>query len=160
MENKVKIIPYEERYRTAFKTLNVEWLTDMFIAEPYDLEVLSDPEKYIFSGGGSIWFAQDSNGVIVGTCALMEHESGQYELTKMAVSKEARGLGAGRMLLKFVIEKALSLKCKSLFLLTNTKCESAIHLYRQEGFVDSEEIRLQYGASYDRCNAGFLYKLK
>ncbi len=158
IKNRLKIIPYNEDFRENFKALNVEWLTDMFVVEPYDLAVLSDPEKYILSGGGNIWFAQTPNDEIVGTCALMEHESGHYELTKMAVSKSARGLGAGRMILKFLIDKALGLNAKSLFLLTNTDCKAAIHLYKEEGFIKDEEIRIKYGASYERCNLGMLYK--
>lgn len=153
----MKVIEYNSKYKENFKNINVEWLTEMFVVEPYDLAVISDPDKYILSGGGNIWLVQDDSGLVVGTGALMEHEPGCYELTKMAVSKSARGLGAGRLLLKFLIEKALSKNCKSLFLLTSTKCESAIYLYREEGFVDSEEIRLRYGASYERCNLGMLY---
>ncbi|MGH1468954.1 MAG: GNAT family N-acetyltransferase [Bdellovibrionales bacterium] len=152
------IIEYSKEHQKSFKDINVEWLTEMFVVEPYDLEVISHPEKYILSGGGNVWLVQNDEGLVIGTGALMEHEEGCFELTKMAVSKAARGLGTGRFLLKFLIEKALERDCKSLFLLTNTKCESAIYLYREEGFVDSEEIRLRYGSPYERCNLGMLYE--
>ena len=157
--NPVKIVTYEDKYRDCFKSLNVEWLSDMFVVEPYDLSVLSDPEKYILSGGGNIWMALNGDNEVIGTCALMEHEKGYFELTKMAVSSKARGLGAGRKLLKFLIKESYKIDCKSLFLLTNTKCESAIHLYLQEGFVYDQQIREKYGASYERCNVGMVHKL-
>lgn len=157
--NSVKIVTYEDKYRNDFKKLNVEWLSDMFVVEPYDLEVISDPERYILSGGGNIWIALNDKNEAIGTCALMEHEAGHYELTKMAVSSKASGLGAGRKLLKFVIDEAYKINCESLFLLTSTKCEAAIHLYLEEGFSHSKETREKYGPSYERCNVGMIHKL-
>ncbi len=154
-----KIVLYNDSLKTAFKDLNVEWLSDMFVVEPYDLKVLSDPDKYILSGGGNIWIYLNDEGEAVGTCALMEHDTGHYELTKMAVSKKARGLGAGRKLLKYVIDEALKLNPKSLFLLTSSKCEAAIHLYEEEGFERSSSILKKYGASYNRSNVGMFYPI-
>lgn len=43
----IEIIDFEPKYRDDFKNLNVEWLEKYFEVEPYDKEVLSNPEKYI-----------------------------------------------------------------------------------------------------------------
>ena len=155
----MKLIPYENKYAKDFLDINVEWLSDMFVVEDYDFEVLSNPEKYIL-GNGEIWLAQNKDGEVIGTCALMEHEEKCFELTKMGVSSKSRGEGAGRALLKKTLKRAEELGCKKLFLLTNKNCKSAIHLYRDLGFVDSEEIRMKYGPSYQRCNLGMVYKPK
>lgn len=68
----MKFIAYEPKRQESFLALNVEWLSDMFVVEDYDYEVLSNPEKHILSKGGNIWLAQDADGEIVGTEALME----------------------------------------------------------------------------------------
>ena len=42
-----EIISYQPKYAEDFKNLNIAWLEKYFVVEPYDLEVLSFPEKYI-----------------------------------------------------------------------------------------------------------------
>jgi len=154
----MKIIPYEAKFAPDFLEINVAWLEEMFVVEDYDFQVLSQPEEYILKTG-EIWLAQHSDGKIIGTCALMEHEDKCFELTKMGVSKTARGHGVGRELLKKTLKRAKELSAKSLFLLTNKDCKAAIHLYREFGFQDSEKVRLKYGSSYQRCNLGMDYSL-
>ena len=153
----MKLIPYEKKYAKNFLDINAEWLSEMFVVEDYDFKVLSDPEKYIL-GTGEIWLAMNAIGEIIGTCALMEHEEKCFELTKMGVSSKNRGEGVGRALLKKTLKRAEELSCKKLFLLTNKNCKAAVHLYKELGFKDSEEIRLKYGSSYQRCNLGMIYQ--
>jgi len=154
---KYEIIPYKETYKEAFKTINVEWLEDMFVAEPYDLKVLSDPEKYILNRKGMIYFAV-KEGNVVGTCAVMEIEEGIFELTKMGVLKSERGEGLGRILLEYVINNVFDLEKNQYFLLTNSDCKAAIYLYENFGFVHSDEILKKYGGYYDRANVGMIYR--
>jgi N-acetylglutamate synthase-like GNAT family acetyltransferase len=153
----MNLIPFEQKYAKDFLDINVEWLSEMFVVEDYDFQVLSNPKKHILKNG-EIWLAQNDQGEIIGTCALMEHEEKCFELTKMGVSNKSRGEGAGRALLKKTLKRAEELGSRSLFLLTNKNCEAAIHLYRELGFKDSEEIRLKYGPSYQRCNLGMIYQ--
>ena len=80
----IEIIDFEPKYRDDFKNLNVEWLEKYFEVEPYDKEVLSNPEKYILEKGGKIFFAKLEDKII-GTVALMPKNS-SFELTKMAVT--------------------------------------------------------------------------
>jgi len=144
-------------YRDAFKQINIEWLQDMFVVEPYDLAVLSDPERYILDRKGEIYFAV-REGKAVGTCAIMEIAPGEFELTKMGVLKSERGTGLGRRLLDFMVEHVFKSSKNKYFLLTNKDCKAAIHLYEKYGFEHSPDILNRFGNSYERANVGMLYK--
>ncbi|MFC4690817.1 GNAT family N-acetyltransferase [Dokdonia genika] len=145
----MNIIPYNTKHKDAFKHLNIEWLETYFYVEPYDLEVLSKPETYIINKGGYIFFAQH-NDEIVGTVALMPTAvNGVLELTKMAVSPQARGLGIGQKLMEHCIAFAKAENLSKLILYSNTILENAIHIYKKWGFI---EIPVEENASYERAN--------
>ncbi len=116
-----------------FKELNEAWISRDFELEPGDLEVLNDPRGKILATGGQICIAE-TDGVVVGCCALIPIGPGEYELAKMTVSEAARGRGVGRRLLTFAIELARALCTCRLYLESNTKAASAIHLYERLGF--------------------------
>jgi putative acetyltransferase len=126
---------------TAFKTLNEEWITRCFTLEPKDREILGDPQGKILKQGGHIlmaWLGQQA----VGCVALVPIGDGVYELSKMAVSPEMRGLGIGRRLLLDAIALAKHIGARSLFLGSNSKLQNAVHLYESVGFrhVPAESI--------------------
>ncbi len=77
---------------TAFRTLNEEWITRYFTLEKADRETLGDPENKILKKGGHIFMAYLGHQA-VGCVALIPMGDGVYELSKMAVSPEMRGLG-------------------------------------------------------------------
>lgn len=153
----IKIVEYKEEYKQAFKAINEEWLNEMFEVEDYDNEVLSHPQKYILNRKGNIWIALLKEEP-VGTVALMELEDNQVELTKMGVTKKARGHGVGRKLLHYLVDEIFNTKENTYFLLTNSNCKAAIHLYEEFGFKHSDEIRMKYGGHYNRCDVGMIYK--
>jgi GNAT superfamily N-acetyltransferase len=132
---KATIVLYADHYAQAFRALNEEWLNKFFTLEPKDVELLSDPKKQIIEPGGMIFFAE-YNGAIVGTVALIPHEHRVFELGKMAVTESAQGLGIGRALLEHCIAYARQNNAEKLFLYSNTKLGSAIHLYRTFGFAE------------------------
>jgi GNAT superfamily N-acetyltransferase len=70
----------------------------------------------------------------------------------MGVLESARGLKAGEFLLAAVIDRAMALGADPLYLLTNTKCAAAIHLYEKHGFRHDPDIMARYGSRYERCN--------
>src|ERR1700747_1050528 len=82
---------------TAFRTLNEEWISRYFTLEKADRETLNDPENKILKKGGCIFMAYLGDRA-VGCVALIPIGGGVYELSKMAVSPELRGLGIGRRL--------------------------------------------------------------
>jgi GNAT superfamily N-acetyltransferase len=118
---------------TAFRLLNEEWISRYFVLEPKDHETLGDPENTILRKGGRVYFV-DADGKRVGCVALIPMGDGVYELSKMAVSPEMRGLGIGRRLLTHVIGEAKALGAKRLFLGSSSILKNAIHLYEAVGF--------------------------
>lgn len=118
---------------SAFRTLNEEWITRYFVLEQKDREILEDPENAILRKGGQIFLVR-VGGETVGCVALIPMGEGVYELSKMAVSPQVRGLGIGRKLLGYTITQAKLMGAKSLFLGSSTKLKNAVHLYESIGF--------------------------
>ncbi len=145
----VKIVPYEPRYRAAFRTLNEEWIKKYFKMEQPDYDALDHPEEYILRNEGFIFVALVDEKP-VGVCALVRREDPSYplELAKMAVDPEQRGKNIGWLLGQAVIEKARELKAERLFLESNTVLKPAIGLYHKLGF--KRIVGPQ--TPYERCN--------
>jgi N-acetylglutamate synthase-like GNAT family acetyltransferase len=132
----LSIIEFEAAHRKPFKELNVAWITKSFVMEESDETVLSDPEKHILEGGGAILLALYKNE-IVGTCALTYEGHDTYELTKMAVDENLRGLKIGYHLGVATLEKAKLLGAKKVILHSNRKgSAAAINLYYKLGFKE------------------------
>jgi GNAT superfamily N-acetyltransferase len=129
----------------AFKSLNEEWITRYFTLEPMDRQNLEDPEGRILRKGGHIFMAYFGRQA-VGCVALIPMQGGVYELAKMAVTPEMRGLGIGRKLLQHAIAEAKQIGAKSLFLGSNSRLENAIHLYESVGFrhVPAHTLEMPY----------------
>lgn len=148
----LKIHRYKPEFAHHFREINEEWISEMFELEPKDRMVLEDPEGQILEQGGTILFVEAPGLGIVGTGALLKTGEGEYELTKMGVSKKARGMKAGETLLLALIDEAFALEADLLYLLTNKKCEAAIHLYEKNGFVHDAEVMRRFGEEYERCD--------
>jgi N-acetylglutamate synthase-like GNAT family acetyltransferase len=153
----LSIVPFRDDLAGTFHDINAEWIRSMFVLEPTDREVLENPRARIIEPGGDILFVEAEGLGIVGTCALQKTGPGQFELTKMGVLETARGSGAGRYLLKAMIDRAGALGAERLYLLTNSRCESAIHLYETAGFAHDAGIMAEFGARYGRCDVAMLY---
>jgi DNA-binding MarR family transcriptional regulator/N-acetylglutamate synthase-like GNAT family acetyltransferase len=141
----------------AFYRINAEWIEDMFVLEENDIALLSRPRELILDKGGVVLFAETPELGVVGTCALMVSKDGWVELTKMGVSKSARGLKVGEFLLAKTLERAASLGMDKVYLLTNRKCAAAIHLYEKLGFQHDAEIMRLFGARYERCDVAMAF---
>ena len=156
MEN-IDILEFSDALAPHFESINAQWINAMFILEDIDKQVLQQPRAHIIDKGGKIWFAKHPKLGIIGACALLNKGKGNFELTKMGVLETARGLKVGEILLRFVIKEAQRMGVNCLFLLTNAKCEAAIHLYEKNGFEHDEGIMQNYGQSYERCNVAMRY---
>jgi putative acetyltransferase len=126
---------------TAFRMLNEEWITKTFSLEAKDVEMLGNPQQTIIDKGGRILMVS-ANGEAVGCVALIPMEGGVYELSKMAVSPQLRGMGIGRKLIEYAITQARELGAKSLFLGSSSKLPNAVHLYEAVGFQHVPPERL------------------
>ncbi|MEN2416092.1 GNAT family N-acetyltransferase [Flavobacterium mesophilum] len=143
----VEIIPFSQDLKEHIKTLNIAWLEKYFRVEDKDKITLSNPQEEIIDKGGMIFYAK-YNDEIIGTASLLKVDDSTFELSKMAVSDKAQGLGIGNKLLEHCIKIAEEKDIKTLFLYSNTKLLPAIHLYRKFGFV---EIPLESGI-YERAD--------
>ncbi len=152
------IVDYDPTLAKAFYDINAQWIESMFVLEPVDEETLSKPQEKILDPGGAILFVKSEQHGIVGACALKKTSDAVFELTKMGVLETARGLKAGEFLLAAVLERAKAMEIKTLYLLTSSKCEAAIHLYEKLGFYHSKDIMNAYGASYERCDVAMQYR--
>ncbi|MEQ8927859.1 MAG: GNAT family N-acetyltransferase [Fulvivirga sp.] len=153
--DEVEIVSYEPSLKAYFKTLNIEWLEKYFTVEPIDIQVLSEPEKYIIEPGGAIVFAK-VQGKVVGTCALKKKEGYGYELTKMAVTASSQGLQIGKKLGLAIISIAKAKKAELIFLESNRILTPAITLYNRLGFV---EATTPWKSDYQRSNIYMELKL-
>lgn len=142
----------------AFYRINADWISDMFSLEQNDIDLLSRPRELILDKGGVVLFAETPDLGVVGTAALMVSKDGWVELTKMGVTPQARGRKVGEYLLAKTLERAASLGMDKVYLLTNTKCAPAIHLYEKLGFVHDAEIMRLFGARYERCDVAMSLK--
>ncbi len=129
----IEFRPFAPGDEQAFRELNEAWIASNFVVEEKDREVLEDPHTYILKPGGKLVMAV-RDGTAVGTCALLPMKDGSFEVAKMTVSEECRGLGIGKQLLSHVIEQAREMGVKRLYLETNRKLQSAIHVYESLGF--------------------------
>ena len=153
----LSIRDYSDDLAGAFHDINAEWISDMFRMEETDRTTLENPRQTIIDAGGAILFVEAKGVGIIGTCALQKTSATGFELTKMGVRKETRGLKAGEFLLNAVIDKAHALGADPLYLLTNSRCAPAIHLYEKLGFRHDAAIMADYGARYARCDVAMRY---
>lgn len=153
----LKFISFTPALARHFKVINEQWINDMFQMEALDRNMLQYPQKRVIEPGGHIWFAEHASLGVIGTCATVKKAEGVFELTKMGVLKQARGLKAGERLLRHVLAESEKMPIQCLFLLTNEKCAAAIHLYEKNGFAHDSQIMAQYGSAYERCNVAMRY---
>lgn len=159
VRSSLAIREYTDDLAVRFHEINAEWIEAMFSLEDNDRRILSDPRGEILDRGGLILFVEAEDLGIVGTCALMRTDEGCFELTKMAVSERARGRKAGEHLLRAALARVHAMDVGTLYLLTNTKCEAAVHLYEKVGFRHDAEIMERFGRRYARCNVAMRFPL-
>ena len=143
----VEIVNYRPEHFMTFKRLNIMWINSHWSLEPHDLEVLNDPDSSILSKGGHIFVAL-VDGEPMGVVALCRMDGTEYdfELAKLAVDPEARGLGVGEKICRAALEFARKSGARKIFLESNTLLKPAINLYRKLGFTELEE----YHPAYER----------
>lgn len=156
---RLTIREFSDDLAREFHDINAEWIEAMFRLEPTDRDVLENPRARIVDPGGTILFVEAEGLGVVGTCALQKTGDHSFELTKMGVRSAARGLKAGEFLLDAMIARAREMGADPLYLLTNKKCEAAIHLYEKLGFRHDVGIMERYGARYERCDVAMIHPL-
>ena len=120
-------------YLDDFISLNEEWISSYFEIEEVDKLLAANPYKIIENGG--YIFTAISNGMAVGVCALFKESDDIFELARMAVSPSEQGKGIGNILIQTCLTKLKTIAAKKVYLVSNTKLESAINLYKKHGFI-------------------------
>lgn len=153
----VQIVPYEEKYQTAFKALNEEWISTYFQMEEADYKALDNPQTYILDRGGKIFVALYEKEP-VGVCALIRMDDPDYdfELAKMAVSPKIQGKSIGWLLGQAIVQASKDLGASKIYLESNTILKPAINLYQKLGFVKV----VGRSTPYARCNIQMELKLR
>ncbi|XLS27574.1 GNAT family N-acetyltransferase [Flavobacteriaceae bacterium M23B6Z8] len=155
LKKSTEIIPFNVLLAPYFKELNIAWLENYFVVEPYDIELMENCVENIIHKGGYIFFSKTLSN-ISGTFSLIKIEDGIYELGKMAVKDRYQGLGIGKMLMEFCLRFAKEQNWKAIILYSNTKLERAIHIYKNYGF---KEISLEQDTPYLRSNIKMRYEV-
>jgi len=120
-----------------FISLNEEWISKYFQLEDVDTKLSENPHVVI-DDGGYVFSLVDGTKVI-GVCALFSDGDGVYELARMAVSPEHQGKGYGSKLIEACLVKLNKILAKKVYVVSNTKLESAVFLYKKYGFTTKFE---------------------
>ncbi len=154
----LRIVEFRDELAQLFHDINEEWISSMFEMEDVDRHVLQNPRATIIDKDGDILFVEVENRGIVGAGALKWSGPGQLELTKMGVRSDLRGMKAGEFLLNALVERAATMAPERLYLLTNKKCEAAIHLYAKCGFKHDADLLTEAQHHYARCDVAMTYR--
>lgn len=127
------IVSYRPELYADFERLNRIWLDGFGLMEEEDLRMLRDPEAQVLATGGDVFFAMDGRRA-VGTCAAIRLSGDTWELAKLAVAPEARGLGLGRALSERAVRFAREAGGRRMVLTSNHLLREAIRLYESMGF--------------------------
>ena len=160
----IEIVTYQPQFAKDFAELNREWIEAYFELEAEDIKVLENPEGYVLSGGGEIFFALDTASQtkgdaepsVIGTVAMVKTGAAVFELAKMAVAPRAQGQGISGLLMKACIRFARAQGAEEIFLVTNDILKPAMGLYEKSGFVRLPKIE---DACYSRGNTEMRLRL-
>ncbi len=156
MTSTIQIVQFDNKYSRYFKEFNLVWLERYFSVEDIDREVLDNPEDRVIIPGGMIFFALHDTEP-VGTTAVVKHEHGIYELSKLAVRHDMQRRGIGTLLIEEALHWVQTQNGNYVFLESNSILEPAIKLYEHVGF---QHEALDQGSHYSRTNLRMGISLK
>ncbi len=148
----MKIVPYDKKYKDIFIQMNKQWISEMFVIEKKDIAVLNSIEQSL-EAGGQIFFAIDDNDEVLACCMIAPLPNGEWEIEKFCAKGMYTGTGAGSACLKACIDYAKEKRVEKVVIVTNKKCEHAIHLYKKFGFIEVPVDREKF--SFDRADTAF-----
>ena len=146
----MEIVQYNSHYAQDFVSLNSAWIIDLFgKLEEEDIETFQNVEKEI-SNGAMIYFAIE-NGSVMATCMVRNIGNETWEICKLAANNKFKGKGAGNAVFEQCMKYAIGRGAKKLFILSNSRLKTALHIYYKHGF---EEIKLK-DYEYERGDIAF-----
>ena len=147
----MKIVPYDKKYKNDFIEMNRLWISEMFVLEKEDLEVLNNVDKLV-EQGAEIFFAIDDDETVLACCMIEPLSNGEWEIAKFCARGMHTGTG-GSACLQACIEFAKKKEIKKIVIVSNRKCENAVHLYRKFGFVEVPVDQEKF--PFDRADIAF-----
>jgi ribosomal protein S18 acetylase RimI-like enzyme len=133
IQTEVEIIPYQEKFKEAFREINYEWLEKFFEVTALDKKFFDNPSKEIIDKGGYIYLSLLDHKII-GSIALERVTDKEYALAKMRVKPNYQGRRVGQLLIEKALKKSNELDLESLILYTNHRLIGALNLYGKYGF--------------------------
>ncbi|MGX7668711.1 GNAT family N-acetyltransferase [Flavobacterium pedocola] len=131
-----RIITYQPQYKQNFIALNTAWLEEYFFVEQHDKDVFENIEEIVIKPGGEIFFCMVADEV-AGTVAMQKVSDSVIEMAKLAVDKKFQGQKLGNLLVEACIDFARKNQYKTLMLVSSTKLDVALNLYRKYGFKET-----------------------
>lgn len=146
----MKTIEYNPKYKDAFIQFNKDWIIDNFgFLEKEDIETFNTIDEEL-GKGAMIFFAVEDDTPLA-TCMARPMEGERWEICKLGANKHKAHKGCGSAVFKASIQWAKNHGAKKLFILSNSKLETAIHIYHKYGF---KEIKLD-NYEYERGDIAF-----
>lgn len=147
----MKVVPYNKKYKNDFIEMNKLWISEMFTFEEEDLRILNNVDELV-ERGAEIFFAVDNENVLA--CCMIEQISDlEWEIVKFCAKGMYTGTGAGSACLKACINFAKEKLAEKIVIVSNRKCEKAVHLYRKFGFNEVPVDREKF--PFDRADIAF-----
>ncbi len=115
-----------------------------------ELDCLSN---YYLNASDRVYYVlSDNQGKVYGGIGLSKYGTmeGCGELQKLYLSSEIRGQGYGYKLITFLMEKAIEMGYKLLYLETHRNLTAAIHIYEKMGFQKIERLPGSIHSTMDR----------
>lgn len=131
----MRIVPYDPKYKNEFIEMNKKWISEMFVLEKADLDILNNIERSI-EAGAQIFFAVDENDEVLACCMIAPLSGGEWEIEKFCAKGMYTGTGAGSACLKACLDFAREKRIPKVVIVSNRKCTHAVSLYRKNGFVE------------------------
>lgn len=148
----MKIVPYDKKYKNTFIEMNKQWISSMFVIEQQDIDMLNNIDQTI-EAGGQIFFAVNDHDEVLACCMIAPLPNGEWEIEKFCARGMYTGTGAGSACLKACMDYAKEKHVEKVVIVTNKKCEHAVHLYKKFGFLEVPVDREKF--PYDRADIAF-----
>lgn len=148
----MKVVPYNPKYKKDFVEMNIKWISEMFVVEQIDIDVLNRVEQSI-EAGGQVFFAVNEEDEVLACCMISPLPNGEWEIEKFAAKGMYTGTGAGTACLRACIEYAKEKKVEKAVIVSNRKCVHAVNMYRKHGFVEVPVDKEKF--PFDRADIAF-----
>nr|WP_080844174.1 GNAT family N-acetyltransferase [Cytobacillus gottheilii] len=135
----LKIIEMTKSYEMEAKALILDGFLERFGFIDHNLNPDLNHIYEHYCLDGSVFLIGLLHNELVCTGALTKEAEGTGRIQRMSVKRTLRGKGLAKKMLKALEQKALNLHYSKLVLETNRNWESAINLYKSNGYSLEEE---------------------